>query len=208
MIPNSLTSSISYHKTDSVSNKFGIKKPIILHIGQISETALCYEIATSLNSQDKYALVFHDKKFTDINDPYLNLIRKSVDYDVYFSLKPVELDILDNIILSSDIGILGYSNNFGKNFELLTMASGKLIMLLRLGIPVVVKEFGGIRAFIDKYKCGIVVNSWEEVIPALDKIMQNHEAYSNNAKSCFLKEFDFTIYFNNFYKTLKFQNEI
>jgi glycosyltransferase involved in cell wall biosynthesis len=202
LIPNSISPSNKLTPTTFLKDKFKINKPIIIHIGQISEAALALEIATSLNSQNKYALVFHDKKFTDINDPYLKLIQSSVNYEVYFSLMPVELEILDSIILSANIGILGYSTSFGKNFELITMASGKLIMLLRLGIPVIVKEFPGIRNLIDKYQCGIVVNSWDEVCAAADIINRNRSFYSNNALECFLSEFDFNIYFNKFFDCL------
>jgi glycosyltransferase involved in cell wall biosynthesis len=208
LLPNSISPAKSYSRSNLLKNKYKISNTIILHIGQISETALSYEIALSLNSQNKYSLVFHDKKFTDINDPYLQLIRNQTNYPVYFSLSPVELDVLDEIILSASIGILGYSLNFGKNFELITNASGKLIMLLRLGIPVIVKEFPGVRDLIEKYKCGIVVNSWEEVIPAADKIMSNIEFYSNNAINCFLSEFDFNKHFNNFFNRINAENDI
>lgn len=204
LLPNSVSQANSFERSNYLKNKFNINNHIILHIGQISEAALSYEIALSLNNQTRYSLVFHDKKNTDINDPYIQLIAKSTNFPVHFSLSPVELKELDEIILSAKIGILGYSSNFGKNFEMITMASGKLIMLLRLGIPVIIMEFPGIRELIDKYKCGIVVKHWDEVIPAADLIMDNLELYSNNALTCFINEFDFNKHFQIFFKKLQF----
>jgi hypothetical protein len=59
-----------------------------------------------------------------------------------------------------------------------------------------------IKDLIDKYKCGIVVKTWEEVVPACDLILNNLEFYSINAIKCFNNEFDFNKYFQTFFQNL------
>ena len=202
LMPNTVYPAESLIRTETLQRKFEIHNKLILHIGQISDVALCLEIAQSLNNQERFSLVFHDKKFTDYNDPYLKQIRDSTNYGIYFSLKPVELDELDMIMLSADIGILAYSMEYGKNFELITNASGKLVMFLRLGIPIIAMDFFGIRELVEKYDCGIVVDKWEDVIPAADTIMHNHSTYSANSLKCFQEEFNFEAYFSKFYNSI------
>ena len=207
LMPNTVSPAPRIYKSNFLKNKFAINNIVILHIGQISDAAQCLEIAKSLNNQKEFSLVFHDKKFTDFDDPYLKSIRNSTNYNIHFSLTPVEISELDEIILSSKIGILAYSLAYGKNFELITNASGKLIMFLRLGIPIIAMDFFGIKELVDKYKCGIVVDKWEEVIPAAKMIMNNYEFYSDNALNCFLQEFNFNNYFTDFFNSLEAINK-
>ena len=68
-------------------------------------------------------------------------------------------------------------------------------------------DFFGIKELVDKYKCGIVVDKWEEVIPAAKMIMNNYEFYSDNALNCFLQEFNFNNYFTDFFNSLETINK-
>ena len=202
LIPNSISKPKNLKRTTYLPDLFNIKNKIVLHLGMISDACLSLELAKTFKKQQEFSLVFHDKKFTDSEDPYINLIKNESDNNVFFSLKPVLFAELDNIILSAHIGVVAYNKKLGKNFELVANASGKMIMSLRLGIPIIILELPGIRDIFDLYNCGIVISDLNDLIPAAQTIISKYTYYQNNAIKCYKALFDFDRNFSNFYNNL------
>jgi hypothetical protein len=51
-----------------------------------------------------------------------------------------------------------------------------------------------LKKLVDDYRIGVVIDdieNSEEVEKAIDTIIENYDTYSSNARTCFLKEFDF-----------------
>jgi len=201
-IPNSTSKPTSLKKSAYLPDLFNVTNIIILHLGMISDACLSLELAKSFKNQQEFSLVFHDKKFTDSNDPYIKLIKNEAGKNVYFSLNPVSLSELDKIILSAQIGVVVYNKKLGRNFELIANASGKMIMSLRLGIPIIILEMPGVREIFEFYNCGIVISDLNELIPAAQKIISNYTYYRNNALKCYSALYDFDKNFSNFYDFL------
>jgi glycosyltransferase involved in cell wall biosynthesis len=89
------------------------------------------------------------------------------------------------MISSTDIGIALYSiDKLGYRAELMGLAAGKIGNYLKCGIPVIATKIKSLE-YIEEYKCGVLINSEEQMQNAIDTIMADFANYSQNAYRCY-----------------------
>lgn len=81
-----------------------------------------------------------------------------------------------------DIGTALYLNS-APQFQAMGTSSNRLCMSLAMGIPVIASRQESFR-FLEEFECGILVDSAEEFIAAIDAIAQNLDAMKRNARRC------------------------
>ena len=120
-------------------------------------------------------------------DPYVSLVQKvAYKKPVLFSTMPVSTSELDDLVGSAHIGIALYSlKELGYRAELMGLAAGKIGNYLKCGLPVIATSVSSIQSYVEKYQCGVCVNSANEVRNAVEKILSDYEAYSSNALACY-----------------------
>jgi glycosyltransferase involved in cell wall biosynthesis len=143
------------------------------------------------------------KRSTD--ESYIQEVIKSGDKKTLFSLNPVDYNKIDDVILSSKIGIVIYDSHekYGTSWISLAKGSGKIAHYLRCGKPVICKNLPGFKEIIEKYKCGIIFDELSEIEPGIKTILNNYEFYQKNALECFKYEYEFSRYFQKVINFLK-----
>jgi hypothetical protein len=81
-----------------------------------------------------------------------------------------------------DIGIVVYLQD-GPQFQNMGTSSNRLCMFLAMGVPVIASRQPSFE-FIEKYKCGVLVDNEKEFIDAIDYIQDRLEEMKRNALIC------------------------
>jgi hypothetical protein len=169
---------------------------IVVHPGMICDEVFSKELAASFKSINTgYALVFHERCKRSLDDPYLKSLKEINSKNLFLSLDPVPYEQIYKIFISTNVGIAFYKD-IDENFSQISKASGKLALYLKYGKPVLMNDLESFRNLNDKYKLGIIikdVSNHIEIESAIEEIMKNYEYFSENALTCFKKEFDFTV---------------
>jgi glycosyltransferase involved in cell wall biosynthesis len=182
-------------KTNYLREKLGLEigDKIILYAGFIADWAMCEEIAKVAQSWPKsWIMVFHSHGYH--NDRYVRRIKRLVGERVRLSLSPVTYEELPALLASADIGIALYKD-LGANFTLISSASGKIAHYLKCGLPVVVNSYPGISQIVDKYFCGIGIDSPVQIRGAIEKILMNYERMKSGAYLCYEERYRFSRHF-------------
>lgn len=168
---------------------------IILQAGMIQDAVFSKELAQAFFSiQNSWALVFHERETRAIDDPYIKELQQINSKNLFLSLKPLPYEQIDRIYESATIGLAFY-RNLDNNFSQISMASGKISHYLKYGVPLLVNNLASLSKLVSTYEIGIVIkdplNSLEIQL-AIEKILDQYDFFSTNAKICFEKEFDFS----------------
>jgi 2-polyprenyl-3-methyl-5-hydroxy-6-metoxy-1,4-benzoquinol methylase len=203
-LPVSFRGKINRRRTDYFRNKFGIteKKRIVLYAGSIMPWACIKEIVASVENWDeRFVFVIHGRRF---DDEYLKEIREiSLKSNrIYISTDWVDYEDLNDLISSSDIGIFLYSDETLNN-RLILNASGKAAAYLRSGLPIITKNFEGIKNFYKKTGCGECFETFEQIGELLLLIDSDYSRYRENAFETFLSYYSFDKYFKIVLNNLK-----
>lgn len=169
---------------------------IVVHAGMICDEVFSKELAASFKSiSGGYALIFHERRKRSLDDPYLESLKEINSKNLFLSLDPVPYEQIYKIFMSANVGIAFYKD-VDENFSQICKASGKLALCLKYGKPVLMNDLESFRTLNDKYKFGIIIkdiSSHIEIESAIEEIMKNYKYFSENALTCFKKEFDFTV---------------
>lgn len=163
------------------------RSKILLHSGGFGpwfDSKLLSKESKRLSSE--YELVFHVSHNIKNDDYYQEYIRnKEVGDRTLFSLEPVPTDKLDELVLSSQIGIAWYSTDvLGYRATMLGLAAGKIGNYLKCGIPVIVPDFDSFN-YISEFSCGKKISNLEDLNDAITEIDKNYIIYSENAMKCY-----------------------
>ena len=200
-LPNSACSSDSITQNTGCQNylraKFNLSKEhfpyIILHAGMINDAVFSKMIAHTFNFIERGALIMHEREKRSFDDPYIKLLQKINNKNLFLSLDPLPYDEIDKVYESATIGLAFYAN-LDSNFAKISMASGKLSYYLKHGKPVLLSNLKSLSQLVEKYKIGVVIKDLSdqvEIRAAIKLILGSYDFYSENAKSCFQAEFDF-----------------
>lgn len=190
-LPNASYTDVYKGKSDYLKNLLGISqsKLVILHSGGLGKWFMCKELAeiSSRWSDDK-TLVFHTSHHVD-SDPYYKSIRSEVGdrENVKFSTNPVPNTELDELVASADIGIALYSvEHLGYRAEYMGLAAGKIGNYLKCGVPVIATRLPSL-TYIEEFKCGILVDSLNDIENACNTIRDNYSQYQAAAYKCYME---------------------
>ena len=178
----------------------------ILHSGWIHEVMCSKELAEeSRRWPQNWRLIFHERMKRTPDESYIQEVINAGDKKTLLSLNPVEYDLIDEVVLSADIGIVIYDSyeKYGTSWISLAKGSGKIAHYLRCGKPVVCKNLPGFKEIVEKYQCGIMFDDINEIETAVNKVLANYEFYQKNAYDCYKHEYEFGKFFKKVTSFLK-----
>ena len=158
-------------------------KKIALFAGSVAQWSRIDYIINSVSTwNDDWVLVIHSR-YAFGSEIY----KKKCSFNpkkIFFSDLPVDnANELSKIMNSADIGIGMYKATYesifqGRNLEYIGLASGKICSYFQHGLPVIVNDIGEITKYINRFNCGIVVdtNNFFQInldIPTLDLMSRN-----------------------------------
>lgn len=180
------------NKSNTLRERLNISKDrkIILYAGYIADWAMCEEMAkaASMWPKDK-VLVLHSHGLN--SGPYMQKVERYAGETVRISMNPVSYEELPSFLSSADIGVALYKN-LGKNFTLIDSASGKLAHYLKSGLPVIVNDYPSLKKMIGDYHCGKCIQSSDDILPAVESILEGYEDMRKNAFKCYEENFVFS----------------
>jgi glycosyltransferase involved in cell wall biosynthesis len=141
-------------------------------------------------SSEEFAIVFNGSTFADEPARYVQH-KGFLDYRQ-----------LDMLVASADIGLVFYLDD-NENDRLISHASGQLSHFTMLGVPVITSYTPSLERLVNKYNCGIVVKSVNDIYAAARQIMKNYEKYCAGAIACFDAEYDIANYRDKILQRLK-----
>lgn len=137
------------------------EKPVILTIGSLNETKKIEDLLRVIGKQ----------KFSNLSFRFIcNGINKRLEAmkfsnncgnDIYISDSFPSLDNYKEELYKADYSYLAYTNSYGVRF------SGIFFDSLAQGTPVIVNENKSFQIMVEKYKCGFVFHSEEELMQIL-----------------------------------------
>ena len=167
---------------------------IALHLGGIQEYHSCIELALTFARIDNWVLIFHGYHFGEYRDTLQDILANNSITNVIISDELYEsIDDLDQLVMSCDLGLAWY-NDMSPNFSTAGKSSGKISAYLRFGLPVIAKRYPSTMEAIEQTGCGICVNDFDEISPAVRKIADNYGYYSENCR----REYDAVYWFENY----------
>ena len=186
-IPNSQIGQGNMERNYYFNDKFNIPrdKVIILHAGGLFAPELYVkDIFQSIPEwPDEYTLVLHTHQ-RDYPLSGFSIPQEYINTKIFLNDDPVPFDQLDMVYSSCDIGIMihGPANmGFDKNLYYSDLSVGKIFHHLKVGVPLIVRNLPGYPEFFEGRQSGVCVNGPSGIMPAIRRIMANHEQYRSNA---------------------------
>ena len=181
------------------NDKFNIprNKVIILHAGGLFGPWLhVKDIFRSIPEwPDDYILVLHTHQ-----RPYsmcgFSIPEEYINRKIFLSDDPVPFDQLDMVYSSCDIGIMVHGPTGGslnENLYYSDLSVGKIFHHLKAGVPIIVRNLPGYPELIEGRQAGVCINGPSDIVPAIQKILANHNDYRFNAVKLH-DEFRFELY--------------
>lgn len=196
-LPNAWRGSSYAGKSNLLHNKLGINSDriIVLHIGSCLPWTCLAEIAEAACSWDTaLALVIQTRGVLG-ESLYERRVSAAINNrNVYLLDKPCPSETFLHLVASADIGLCFYNdqkhaNSIDKNISYVGKSSGKFSTYLQAGVSVITNQIGGVSPYVEKYGCGLVVTSPQEVESAVRRIVADKANYSYRATACFETEF-------------------
>lgn len=198
-LPNSTHTKERHSSSKFLQQKLNlpVDTSIILHSGGLGKWFLCKELASSTHKlPESCRVVFHTSHNTTGSE-YFKQIEDMVitkQLPVTFSLNPVCDEELDELVCSAAIGVAFYSTKeLGYKAEYMGVAAGKIGNYLKCGVPVICTNLSSLK-YIEEYKCGVLINSFDELMPAVKEILKNRNDYRLNAYRCYKELWEPTRY--------------
>ncbi len=196
ILPVTYTGEAVKEKSNYLRELYGIAEDrrIAIHLGGMNDWFSCIEIAEVFSRMPRWVLFFqgnHSKNYLKRFDQVISgekaksIIVSRAFYD--------QLDSLDRIMMSADLGIAWY-NNISKNFANTGRSSGKIAAYMRFGLPTIAKKYPSMVDAIEDTGCGLCVDEYDEIEEAVKKIEGNFKFFSENA----LCEYEKTYWFEKY----------
>jgi hypothetical protein len=172
-------------RSDYLHNTLNIpaEKKIILYFGAIYEERKVEELTKACEqfASDKFMLVLHGAgEFSHLvtNSEKARPSNRLVDYS----------DI-QKIISSATIGIAFYDNSW-PNTRLTAFSSEKIARYLQAGVPFVALENDNYLKLKNEFNCCELINNFDELESAVNRIMERYDDYVGNCKLAYQKYYN------------------
>ena len=187
-LPNAHSGRAAEFKSDYLRKRFKIPPHdrVILYAGGIADWAESADLLQSALAWPRdWHLVFHSPQLR-ANDPYIAALRAKADNGhVHFSLDPLAQQQMDELVSSADVGLALYKTGYGLNNYLIGHSAGKISQYLRCHLPVIVSDLPSLRAWVQRFRCGLCIQTPAQVGSAIEKIFTDYSQYQHNATRCF-----------------------
>jgi len=193
LLPVSLLGSPRREKSDFFQKKFSFKNnhKIVLQIGQIAPFRFGFELAhVAQRFPDNWKMVLHGwGKRSSLEE----ILKVDAGKKVTLSLERQKWNQLYNVVTSAHIGLVLYKSKTMNDY-LTAFSSEKLALYLQCGLPVITFDYEGYE-IIEKMKCGVCINSLQDLPQAVDHIINHYSVYRENSFSAFEKYYEYSSYF-------------
>ncbi len=156
---------------------------------------------------DDALVLLYSGSFTEVNGAsWVIRAMRQTEKDVYLWLRigkvpPLEMTLLDELRSShrlrftsewvpyeqvwassaaADIGLVFYHHD-GPEFRNMGVSSTKLCMYLQMGLPVITNPQPSFRFILD-YRCGVLIERYEDLPRAVETVRENYAEMSDNAR--------------------------
>lgn len=180
-------------------HRIGDTQRIAICTGFLRPWAMSRELVESAAAWPKDWVLYMQSKAKpgeDESDYSASVIDGAASGKVIMGLDPVPRTKFDGLLDAADIGVALYNpwyrgdGRLDKNLELMGYASGKLADYLHCGLPIITTRLPGVEDLVERYGCGVCVDSHEEVPLALAAIGADYAAYSAGAVRAFDEELE------------------
>ena len=212
-VPNAPLGSASRHRSNYLREKFDISldTKIILHTGSVGAWACTHQLMRSTHDwPDDWVLVCHTRyRAIGLDRDYITTLQDLAKPGrVFFSTEPISHHEYPQLVQSADVGVAFYCIQPGStwtqdNILHIGLSSGKLAYYLCAGLPVLVNDVPSLRRLVSTYHCGEATVDPAATSAAIECILADYETYSQNAVTCFNREFDFVGKFNQVFIALE-----
>jgi glycosyltransferase involved in cell wall biosynthesis len=208
-VPNSQIGRGEIARNYFFNDKFNIPrdKIIILHAGGLYGPWMhVQDIFRSVPEwPDDYILVLHTHQRSypgcgfSIPEEYKN--RK-----IFLSDDPVPFDQVDAVYSSCDIGMMVHGPEgilLDENMYYSDLSVGKIFHHLKVGVPLIVRSLPGYPELIEDKEAGVCINGPSDILPAIQRILANHDHYRSNALKLH-EEYRFELHHAKLFEWLNF----
>lgn len=195
IVPNSYYFTIKNPCDQNVLNiQIPADKKIIIYTGSVIPEMAIEEIINSMYLwPENTILILHAPYKTAYLEEIIQLIKKkNIEKKAVVSTGQVSFEDLCCLIKKADIGISFY-RPVNKSFAL--GPAGKVSFYLSQGVPIITNKIPSVMDLVQKYKCGICVDSAKDLGYAIKKILDNYPKFSANTKICYENDLEFSKYF-------------
>jgi hypothetical protein len=199
LVPNAPPGPARRRRSDVWQKRFGLRpdRRVVLHSGSLGEWTGIEAILASVPAwPERWVLVVHTRYDAE-SSSYVDRLRAQASPErVFFSLKPVPREVLDDLVDGADVGLAFYvptaeSAYTQSNIQTIGLSSGKLAYYLRAGLPVIVNVQASIASQLEEAGCGRAVHDAQSIPDALRAITSEYELYSQGACAFFEQHLDF-----------------
>jgi glycosyltransferase involved in cell wall biosynthesis len=181
---------------------------VVIHAGSLGDwTGIEGLVDSAASWPEPWVLVIHTRYDAE-SSAYVEALRSRADpARVYFSLKPVPRQEYDELIDGADVGLAFYLSSDDsaftqRNLRTLGLSSGKVAFYARAGLPVIVNRESSIGDEVEAHGLGIAVETAQDVAPALSRIGERYEQFSDAALQYFEERLDFRRAFDDVLRRL------
>jgi glycosyltransferase involved in cell wall biosynthesis len=166
---------------------------IVLYFGQIKEDRCVMELVRAAQRFPAgWTLVMHGWGKPSTIEKIRSLDNKG---RAALSLELLPSDRIREAIASADIGLALYAS-VPQNDRLTAFSSEKMALYMQCGVPFVAFDYPGYRQLAEKDRCGEVIQTIDQLPAAIDKVLNAHHEYHQNAYSAFFRHYDFASNFS------------
>ncbi len=207
-VPNSQRGAARRQKSDYIYQRYHIEpdRKIVLYAGMIGKWTMSVELVQAAASwPEEYLLVMqsHMAREKYWAQDYLDeIVRLTDPARVILSFDPVPASDYQTLVDSAAVGLVFYSpqtsgdTTQGKNVLLMGLSSGKMGGFLQSGLPIIVnKAVIGPKELVQQYRCGICVDTPDQIGEAINTVFRDYNEYSSNAIRCFDQEWELETHF-------------
>jgi hypothetical protein len=199
LVPNAPPGPARRRRSEVWQRRFGLRpdQRVVLHSGSLGDWTGIEAILASVPTwPDEWVLVVHTRYDAE-SSSYVDHLRARADpRRVFFSLKPVPREMLDELVDGADVGLAFYvptaeSAYTQTNIQTIGLSSGKLAYYLRAGLPVIVNAQASVSGLLDASGCGRAVADAGGIADALGAVAADYAAFSQRACAFFAQHLDF-----------------
>jgi glycosyltransferase involved in cell wall biosynthesis len=170
---------------------------VVLHSGSLGDWTGIEAILDSVPGWPaEWVLVIHTRYDAESSEYVDGLRARATPGRVFFSLRPVPREALDDLVDGADVGLAFYvptaeSAYTRTNIQTIGLSSGKLAYYLRAGLPVIVNAQASIAPQVEAGACGLAVSDADGIGAALERLARDYDACSRRACDFFEQHLDF-----------------
>ena len=164
-------------------------KGILLHSGGRKYSFVEKLIKEASHWQNHWCLAFQDRYY-DSGDGFEG------SQNIFFSKSVLPAEMMRYAVSSADVGLMLYNRDIPAEARNGSEA-GKLGLYLSCGLPMICCNADVLR-WVDEEGCGVWVQDLSAIPEAADRIMNDYDAFRQNARRVFDEKFEYSKHFRFF----------